>query len=294
VDIAKLLQPISEAMGKVGEVKEKNRKDPNFDHLSAVAEGANTLGWVAADPTPVPFAKESAASAVFWTNKILKAYRGKDETHVQWVQALNGFFGGFENYVKTYHMTGLSWGTGTAQAAAPVAATSGGSFVSDFDDIVNDNLKSYEALSKKLGDVVAQQAELVMTAVHKEKEVIAMAATSKKPADAEFQKLIQPISDLMTKAAEIKDKNRGHKHFNHLNTVAEGIQVLGWICVEPAPGPFLKDLIGGSEFWSNKILKDFKGKDEDQVNWVKGFNGFLKALPPYIQQHHTTGLAWKK
>eukprot|EP01125_Pyxidicula_operculata_P019322 TRINITY_DN6_c0_g1_i1.p1 TRINITY_DN6_c0_g1~~TRINITY_DN6_c0_g1_i1.p1 ORF type:complete len:723 (-),score=287.52 TRINITY_DN6_c0_g1_i1:100-2268(-) len=294
-DFFPLLEPISAAMGKVGEIKEKNRKDAMFDHLSAVAEGVSTLGWVAVSPAPAPYAKESAASSVFYTNKILKVYRGKDENHVQWVQALNGFFGGFEAYIKQNHMTGLSWGVAAGQAAAPVvvASSSSSGFVADFEDLVEEHLKPYQTLSGTLGDPVSAQANLFMDAVKLEVELLKKASSQKKPSDDDLQALLGPISELMTKVAEVKDKNRGHKLFNHLNAVAEGVQVLGWVCVEPTPAPFVKDLIGGSEFWSNKVLKDHKGVD-DHVNWVKGFNGFMKALPTYILQHHTTGLSWKK
>jgi len=98
----------------------------------------------------------------------------------------------------------------------------------------------------------------------------------------------------MAKVSEYKEKNPKHAHSNHLTTVAEGIAVLGWVAVEPAPGPFAKETVGSSEFWSNKILKEVRGKDETQENWVKSFNGFLRAFQPYIQQYHTTGLTWAK
>jgi adenylyl cyclase-associated protein len=49
---------------------------------------------------------------------------------------------------------------------------------------------------------------------------------------------------------------------------------------------------GGSEFYSNRILKEFKDKDQTQVDWVKGYNGFLRELQTYIKDYHTTGLTW--
>jgi len=230
--------------------------------------------------------------------RILKLYKGKEEDHVEWCKALNGFFQGLEPYVKQHHTTGLSWGTGGG-AAKPAAAgagssSSGAGSVEDFKAIVAEFITPYLELSQKIGGPVNEQAQLVQKAVKLETDLIAKAGGQKKPADAELQKLLGPISELMVKVAEIKEKNRGHQNWNHLSTVSEGIQILGWVAVEPKPGPFAKDAIGGSEFWSNKILKDFKGKDESQVNWVKGFNGFLKAIPPYIAQYHTTGLAWSK
>jgi len=166
--------------------------------------------------------------------------------------------------------------------------------VDDFQAIIDEFIVPYVDLSKKLGGIVADQAELVKSAVEKEKDLIAKAKSQKKPADQAFQALLTPISEVIAKVGEIKEKNRKDAKFNHLSTVAEGISILGWVAVEPTPAPFAKEAIGSSEFWSNKILKEVRGKDETQENWIKAFNGFLKALPPYIQQHHTTGLSWAK
>ena len=87
--------------------------------------------------------------------------------------------------------------------------------------------------------------------------------------------------------------------------VAEGIAALGWVLVSPTPGPHVADMRGGSEFWSNKILKEFKGvyvlsqnfnindfSNQTHVDWVQHFNGFLKELQNYIKKNHTTGTTW--
>jgi len=291
-----LLEPIVEPMKKVTELKEKNRANKYFDHLSATGEACATLGWVALEPAPAPFAKETAGGAVFYTNKILKQYKGKEEDHVEWVKHLNGFFQGLEGYIKQYHLNGLSWGTGTAKpaAAAGGVATSTGGAEGDFQAIIDEHLHPYVDLSKKIGGPIADQAEAVKKAVEAEKELIKKAKSQKKPGTDAFQSLLTPISELMAKVSEYKEKNPKHAHSNHLSAVAEGIAILGWVAVEPAPGPFAKETVGSSEFWSNKILKEVRGKDETQENWVKSFNGFLRAFQPYIQQYHTTGLTWAK
>lgn len=40
----------------------------------------------------------------------------------------------------------------------------------------------------------------------------------------------------------------------------QGVPALGWLVVEPTPGPYVKEMIGAAQFWTNKILKDYKGK----------------------------------
>eukprot|EP01120_Amphizonella_sp_Union-15-10_P014120 TRINITY_DN673_c0_g1_i1.p1 TRINITY_DN673_c0_g1~~TRINITY_DN673_c0_g1_i1.p1 ORF type:complete len:390 (+),score=94.41 TRINITY_DN673_c0_g1_i1:2-1171(+) len=297
-ELAGLLAPISEIMGKITEIKEKNRGHKHFNHLNAVAEGTPALGWVSVEPTPAPFVSETIGSSEFWSNKILKDFKGKDEEQVNWVKGFNGFLKGLVPYIKRYHTTGLAWSTGAASGgsitsgSAPIVGSSGSE--KEFSNLIADHLNSYYVISEKLGGPVAEQAKLFKQAVDKELELISKATKTKKPSPQELQTLLAPISDVMGKITEIKDKNRGNKYFNNLSTVAEGTPALGWVSVEPTPGPFVSETIGSSEFWSNKILKDFKGKDEEQVNWVKGFNGFLKGLVPYIKQYHTTGLSWSK
>jgi len=193
------------------------------------------------------------------------------------------------------HSTGLSWNTGAAgRAAAPltVAGAGGGDSEREYKVIVEEHLDVYYKESEKIGGVVLDQAKLVKQAAQQQLELIAKAAGQKKPSVDEFQKLIGPLSESMTKIAEVESKYHGKDHVNHLKTISEGIPAFGWVAIEPTPGPYVKETVGSSEFWSNKILKDYRGKDENHVNWVKGFNGFLKALVPYIMSYHTTGLSF--
>jgi len=280
-------------MGKIGEIESKYRGKYLVNHLKTVSDGTPALGWVCIEPTPGPYVKETIGSSQFWSNKILTQFKGKDEKHINWVTHFNNFLKNLVPYIMKNHATGLSWNTGGArpqQAVGHVAAS--GSAEADFKAIIDEHLSIYITESERIGGVVNEQAKLFKQAVTLEHELIGKAAKTKKVSPDEFQKWIAPISDIMTKIAEVESKHKGKDHVNHLKTVAEGTPALGWVCVEPTPGPYVKETVGASEFWSNKILKDFKGKDENQVNWVKGYNGFLKALNAYILAHHTTGLSW--
>jgi hypothetical protein len=293
-DLMKEVTPISNIMNSIAEIESKYRGKDHVNHLKAVSEGTQALGWVCVEPTPGPFVKDTIGSSEFWSNKILTQYKGKDEKQVNWVTNFNGFLKNLVPYIMKNHATGLSWNTGAGKAQQHVAVAATGSAENDFKDIIHEHLTIYFTESNKIGGVVAEQATLFKKAVEQEVELVGKASKTKKVSQDEFQKWIAPISETMGKVAEIESKYRGKDHVNHLKTVSEGTQALGWVCVEPTPGPFVKDAIGSSEFWSNKILKDFKGKDENQVNWVKGYNGFLKALATYIMAHHTTGLSWSK
>lgn len=191
-----------------------------------------------------------------------------------------------------------SVGSGNAAAAQGSGSTggSGGSdsqSVRDYDDLIQQNIVPLVEATKKLGDdATTKQVNLLLQAVNAQKDLLVVAAQSKKPSDAGLSNLVKPTSDLMSEITSLKDANRSSKFFNNLSAVAEGVAALGWVVISPAPGPYVGDMRGGSEFYSNRILKDFKGKDQNQVDWVNHLNGFLKALQPYIKTHHTTGLSW--
>ncbi len=61
----------------------------------------------------------------------------------------------------------------------------------------------------------------------------------------------------------------------------------------PKPGPHVAETKNAAQFHSNKILQEFKGKDQIHVDWVNTYvGGFLKDLQDYIKKFHTTGLSW--
>ncbi|XP_054462382.1 adenylyl cyclase-associated protein 1 [Anoplopoma fimbria] len=124
-----LLQPVSKAIQQVQGFREQNRTSPQFNHLSAVSESVPALGWVAMAPKPCPYVKEMQDAAMFYTNRVLKEYKEKDKTHVDWVKAYVSIWTELQNYVKQHHTTGLTWsksGPMASASAAPPRAPAGG------------------------------------------------------------------------------------------------------------------------------------------------------------------------
>lgn len=46
------------------------------------------------------------------------------------------------------------------------------------------------------------------------------------------------------------------------------------------------------QFYTNRVLKDWKEKDKKHVEWVKAWVQTLTDLQAFIKQYHTTGLVW--
>jgi adenylyl cyclase-associated protein len=92
------------------------------------------------------------------------------------------------------------------------------------------------------------------------KTFLQTAAKSKKPDPSAVQELLKPLSEVLGKIVELKDKNRASPLVNHLATVSEGIPAFGWLQVEPKPAPFVEEMKNAAQFYSNRILKEFKEK----------------------------------
>jgi len=95
-----------------------NRKSPLFNHLSAISEGIPALGWILVSPTPAPHIKEMSDAAQFYANRVLKEFKEKDPTHVEWVKQWIKVLNELHAYVKQYHTTGLTWGSHGQQDSA--------------------------------------------------------------------------------------------------------------------------------------------------------------------------------
>lgn len=46
------------------------------------------------------------------------------------------------------------------------------------------------------------------------------------------------------------------------------------------------------QFYTNRVLKDWKEKDAKHVDWARSWVQTLTELQQYIKQYHTTGLVW--
>lgn len=47
-----------------------------------------------------------------------------------------------------------------------------------------------------------------------------------------------------------------------------------------------------AQFYTNRVLKDFKEKDAKHVTWVRQWLQLLSELQSYVKQNHTTGVTW--
>ena len=75
-------------------------------------------------------------------------------------------------------------------------------------------------------------------------------------------KVMKPLGDKVNEIIGFCEKRRGSKVFNNLMTIKEGIGCVGWVSVSPKPAPYVKEMYDQALFYGNRVIKEFKGKDE--------------------------------
>jgi len=164
--------------------------------------------------------------------------------------------------------------------------------IRDYDLVISESVKPFVALSQKLGGDLTTMSDYLTRLFDAQQQFLRQAVQSKKPDDKEVTNAIKPQSNEMTAITDFTSKNRKSPLFNHLSAISEGIPALGWILIAPTPAPYIKDMSDAAQFYSNRVLKDFKEKDPTHAEWVKLWAKVLNDLHAYVKKYHTTGLAW--
>ncbi|XP_060536871.1 adenylyl cyclase-associated protein 1-like [Cylas formicarius] len=162
-----------------------------------------------------------------------------------------------------------------------------------FTDIIQGPLAQYVQYSQQIGGDVAQHCQLVQQAFKAQLQFLELASQSSKPTNPnDLVIFLKPTSDIIATIQDFREKHRTSPFFNHLSAISESIPALGWVAVSPAPSPYVKEMNDAGQFYTNRVLKDWKEKDKRHVDWVKGWVQTLTELQAYVKQYHTTGLVW--
>jgi len=166
--------------------------------------------------------------------------------------------------------------------------------VEAFDEFMSTSFKTFQEKSSALGGEVAQIADITAAAFTAQRNFLVIVSKSKKPDAGTFQGLLGDMSSKIGEIGTFKEKNFRSKQTNHLTGVAEGIPALGWVTMEPKPCPYIKEIIGAAQFYTNRVLKEFNNTDggKPHVEWARSWVTCLNDLQAYVKEHHTTGPAW--
>lgn len=166
--------------------------------------------------------------------------------------------------------------------------------VKAFNDFLELYVDPFVSLSEETNDLVGEQAASLGRAFQFQGRFIKVAGESARPdfTSARTAEVLAPLQNDIAAINDFKDANRRADVFANLNAIAEGAGVLSWFLID-TPLSYIQEIKDSATFWTNKVLKEFKEKDQRHIEWVKQFLGIFDGLKLYVKQFHTTGLTWK-
>ena len=183
----------------------------------------------------------------------------------------------------------------TAPAApAPVATEEDPKTVVEFKKFIQENLVPLATLSESIDPVVCEAVTELKKAFEYETVLINAALISKKPnmESPDFAEFLKPLNESIMKIGDLKEKNGRSKGANYLSAIADGSPLVSWV-LSPTPMSVVSDFKDSAQFWTNRVLKEFKDSDPNSTVWVKAFLGMFDELKAVIKEQMATGLPWK-
>jgi len=167
-------------------------------------------------------------------------------------------------------------------------------WLDDYNAFHTEHFEPFVKASKDLGAEVAEMAGKLATAFQAHKDLLVIAARNGRPNPGDLQSLLKPLSAAISDVQDFREKNRRSNQFNHLSAVSEAIPFLGWVAVAPKPAQYIGQMEESAQFYTNKVLKEFKESDPKQADWAKSLVKLLKSSQTHIKDNHITGLNWNK
>ncbi|RDW76714.1 adenylate cyclase-binding protein [Aspergillus mulundensis] len=172
-----------------------------------------------------------------------------------------------------------------APAAAPLPPQ-----IEDFDTLISKDVGNFVELGKKIGGLVAEQSDAVLEAFKAERTYLYVATKAKKP-EIQPPELMSELHKASDTINNIRESNRASPLIDHLSAVAEGIVAIGWF-VDPKPADFVGEMLGGIQYYGNKVLKEYKEKDRTHYDYMQAYYQIFKSLSSYLRNHYPKGLIW--
>lgn len=72
--------------------------------------------------------------------------------------------------------------------------------------------------------------------------------------------ILKDLQQGMEAVNNVRESNRKVPQENHLAMLADGVGTLGWVAIKPGPDKYIGEVLGGAQFYGNKIMTTFKGQ----------------------------------
>ncbi|KAH7833512.1 hypothetical protein Vadar_007065 [Vaccinium darrowii] len=167
-----------------------------------------------------------------------------------------------------------------------------------FDDLMAQYVGNVSAAADKIGGQVLDLTKVIAEAFSAQRELQVKVKRTQKPDMAGLAEFLKPLNDVITKANAMTEERRSD-YFNHFKTAADSLTALAWMaytgkdCGMSMPIAHVEESWQMSEFYSNKILVEYKNKDQDHVEWAKALKElYIPGLRDFVKSHYPLGPVW--
>lgn len=177
------------------------------------------------------------------------------------------------------------------------AAASDPSIVA-FDDLITNHVGRVSDAAEKIGDKVLEATNLLRDAFSALRELLVKIKRTQKPDMAGLAEFLKPLNEVIVKANALTEGRRSD-FFNHQKSISDSLAALAWIaytgkdCGMSMPIAHVEESWQMAEFYSNKVLIEFKNKDPNHVEWAKALKElYLPGLRDYVKKFYPLGPVW--
>ncbi|CAD6197962.1 unnamed protein product [Caenorhabditis auriculariae] len=146
-------------------------------------------------------------------------------------------------------------------------------------------------LPRKIGGDVHEIASKVSGVLSELQIFLDQVSERTKPTNEELEKMLAPLGSALDSVETFKSQNRRSQFYDHLSAVSEGVAAARWV-TQNLPGPFVKDMAEASAYYLNRVLKEYKNKEEIHVIWAQLWKQLLGEMHEDVMQNHRTGISW--
>ncbi|KAL4555645.1 hypothetical protein LXL04_038270 [Taraxacum kok-saghyz] len=193
----------------------------------------------------------------------------------------------------------LSHGSNKPRGVTPDAASAASEpSIVAFDDLLVEFVVKVSASAQKIGGQVHDITNVLCQAFATQKELLIKIKQTQKPDAGGLAEFLKPLYDRLAEASTMSEGKRSD-YFNHLKATSESLNALIWIayagkgCGMSMPIGHVEECWQSAEFYNNKVLVEYKNKDQDHVEWAKALKElYVPGLRDYVKSHYALGPAW--
>ncbi|KAK8558554.1 hypothetical protein V6N13_098207 [Hibiscus sabdariffa] len=167
-----------------------------------------------------------------------------------------------------------------------------------FDDLMAEYAARVSAAAEKIGGQVLDVTKLVLDAFSVQKKLLIEIKQTQKPDMAGLVEFLKPLNEVILKVNAMTEGRRSD-FFNHLKGAGDSLSALAWIaytgkdCGMSMPIAHVEESWQMAEFYNNKVLVEYRNKDQNHVEWAKALKElYLPGLRDYVKSHYPLGPVW--